>query len=85
MNTADDAKNAHSSFGSPPAAVELPSANSSACVTGRGFAKAFKDKHFPSNPEDIDAWITDDLLHPKNLCVKLNIAIDEQKTKPKGK
>nr|XP_027105661.1 E3 ubiquitin-protein ligase UPL3-like isoform X2 [Coffea arabica]XP_027112032.1 E3 ubiquitin-protein ligase UPL3-like isoform X2 [Coffea arabica] len=85
VNHSDDSKNPVSSFGSPPNSIELSSVNSSLRVTVSACAKAFKEKYFPSNPEATEAGITDDLLHLKNLCVKLNAGIDEQKLKAKGK
>ncbi|KAL3514996.1 hypothetical protein ACH5RR_021898 [Cinchona calisaya] len=84
MTPPDDFKNPVSSFDSLPNVIELPTV-SSLRVTVSACAKAFKDKYFPSNPEAIEAGITDDLLRLKNLCIKLNAGIDEQKTKSKGK
>ncbi|KAL3539084.1 hypothetical protein ACH5RR_002450 [Cinchona calisaya] len=85
VNPTDDAKNPVSNFGSPPNSIALPSVNSSLRMTVSACAKAFKDKYFPSDPEAIEAGITDDLLRLKNLCANLNTGIDEQKTKSKGK
>ncbi|KAJ6708019.1 HECT E3 UBIQUITIN LIGASE-RELATED [Salix viminalis] len=42
-------------------------------------------KHFPSDPGAVEVGVTDDLLHLKNLCTKLNAGVDDQKTKAKGK
>ncbi|CAI0434917.1 unnamed protein product [Linum tenue] len=71
--------------GSPPSSVEIPSVNSSLRVAVSTCAKAFKDKYFPSNPGATDIGVTDDLLHLKNLCLKLNAGVDDQKVKGKGK
>lgn len=84
-DSVEDTKNLVSSIGSPPNTIELPSANSSLRVTVSTSAKSFKDKYFLSDPESTEAGITDDLLHLKNLCMKLNVGIDDQKTKLKGK
>ncbi|CAL1410242.1 unnamed protein product [Linum trigynum] len=71
--------------GSPLSSVEIPSANSSLRVAVSTCAKAFKDKYFPSDPGATDVGVTDDLLHLKNLCSKLNAGVDDQKFKGKGK
>lgn len=84
LSSAEDTKNL-ASIGSPPNSIELPSVNSSLRVTVSSCAKSFKDKYFPSDPEATEVGITDDLLHLKNLCMKLNVGVDEQKTKSKGK
>ncbi|CAI9104744.1 OLC1v1003485C2 [Oldenlandia corymbosa var. corymbosa] len=81
----DDVKNPSSAFGSPPNSADTPLANSGIRATVSARAKAFRGKYFPSDPDAIDTGITDDLLHLKNLCVKLNAGTDEQKTKTKGK
>ncbi|XP_056160889.1 E3 ubiquitin-protein ligase UPL3-like [Syzygium oleosum] len=71
--------------GSPPGSIEIPNANSNLRTTVSACAKAFKDKYFPSDPGATDVGVTDDLLHLKNLCMKLNAGIDDQKMKAKGK
>nr|KYP68322.1 E3 ubiquitin-protein ligase UPL3 [Cajanus cajan] len=48
-------------------------------------AKAFKDKYFPSDPGAAEVGITEDLLHLKNLCMKLNAGADDHRTNGKGK
>ncbi|XP_042478317.1 E3 ubiquitin-protein ligase UPL3-like [Macadamia integrifolia] len=73
------------SVGSPPASVEIPSVNSSLRMAVSACAKAFKDKYFPVDPEAAEVGVMDDLLRLKNLCMKLNAGIDDQKTKAKGK
>ncbi|XVF45532.1 hypothetical protein PTKIN_Ptkin02bG0213800 [Pterospermum kingtungense] len=84
-SSVEESKNPASvNIGSPPSSVEIPTANSlrtavSAC------AKAFRDKYFPSEHGAVEVGVTDDLLHLKNLCMKLNAGVDDQKTKAKGK
>lgn len=72
-------------IGSPPSSVEIPTVNSNLRTTVAASAKAFKDKYFPSDPGSAEVGVTDDLLHLKNLCMKLNAGVDDQKTKAKGK
>ncbi|KAG5247931.1 E3 ubiquitin-protein ligase [Salix suchowensis] len=71
--------------GSPPSSIEIPSVNSNLRMTVSACAKYFRDKHFPSDPGAVEVGVTDDLLHLKNLCTKLNAGVDDQKTKAKGK
>ncbi|XP_042493739.1 E3 ubiquitin-protein ligase UPL3-like [Macadamia integrifolia] len=73
------------SVGSPPTSVEIPTVNSSIRMAVSACAKAFKDKYFCADPEAAEVGVTDDLLHLKNLCMKLNAGVDDQKTKGKGK
>ncbi|XP_011088600.1 E3 ubiquitin-protein ligase UPL3 [Sesamum indicum] len=84
-NNADDSKTSVPTIISPPNSVEIPTANSSLRAAVSACAKAFKEKYFPSDPEDNETGFTDDLLRLKNLCTRLNLGIDEQKTKSKGK
>ncbi|KAL0383939.1 UNVERIFIED_CONTAM: E3 ubiquitin-protein ligase UPL3 [Sesamum radiatum] len=84
-NNADDSKTSVPTIISPPSSVEIPTANSSVRAAVSACAKAFKEKYFPSDPEDNETGFTDDLLRLKNLCTRLNLGIDEQKTKSKGK
>ncbi|KAL0422906.1 UNVERIFIED_CONTAM: E3 ubiquitin-protein ligase UPL3 [Sesamum latifolium] len=84
-NNADDSKTSVPTIVSPPNSVEIPTANSSVRAAVSACAKAFKEKYFPSDPEDNETGFTDDLLRLKNLCTRLNLGIDEQKTKSKGK
>ncbi|RVW38621.1 E3 ubiquitin-protein ligase UPL3 [Vitis vinifera] len=72
-------------IGSPPSSVEIPTSNSNLRTTVSACAKAFKDKYFPSDPGCAEAGVTDDLLHLKNLCMRLSSGIDDHKTKAKGK
>lgn len=72
-------------IGSPPNSTEVPSVNSTLRAAVSACAKAFKDKYFPSDNEATEVGVTDDLLHLKNLCNKLNSYIDDQKSKTKGK
>lgn len=76
---------ASANIGSPPSSVEIPTVNSSLRMSVSACAKAFKDKYFPSDPGAVEVGVTDDLLHLKNLCMKLNAGVDDQKTKAKGK
>ncbi|CAO2815602.1 unnamed protein product [Amaranthus hypochondriacus] len=71
--------------GSPPTSVEIPTVSSSLRTTVSGCAKSFKDKYFPSDPGAADVGISDDLLHLKNLCARLNAGVEEQQYKVKGK
>lgn len=71
--------------GLPPSSAETPTVNSSNRSSVSSAAKAFKDKYFPSDPGAAEVGISDDLLHLKNLCTKLNTGVDDQRTKAKGK
>ncbi|TYH85881.1 hypothetical protein ES332_D01G003200v1 [Gossypium tomentosum] len=80
----EESKNPASlNIGSPPSSVETPTTNLRTVVSG--CAKAFKDKYFPSEPGAVEFGMTEELLHLKNLCMKLNAGVDDQKTKAKGK
>ncbi|KAK6143373.1 hypothetical protein DH2020_023721 [Rehmannia glutinosa] len=81
----DDSKNSIPSIVSQPNSVEIPTVNSSLRAAVSACAKTFKEKYFPSDPEAGETGATDDLLRLKNLCMKLNAGIDEQKSKLKGK
>ncbi|KAJ4846178.1 E3 ubiquitin-protein ligase upl3 [Turnera subulata] len=70
--------------GSPPSSIEIPTVNTNIRMAVSARAKAFKDKYFPSDGA-AEGGVTDDLLHLKNLCTKLNMGVDDQKTKAKGK
>ncbi|KAK6282876.1 hypothetical protein POUND7_016701 [Theobroma cacao] len=85
-SSVEESKNPASvNIGSPPSSVEIPTANSNLRTAVSASAKAFKDKYFPSDPGAVEVGVTDDLLHLKNLCMKLNAGVDDQKTKAKGK
>lgn len=85
-NSVDESKNTVSvSVGSPPTPVEIPTASSNIRTTVSGCAKSFKDKYFPSDPGAVDVGVSDDLLHLKNLCSRLNAGVEDQKSKVKGK
>ncbi|XVF67923.1 hypothetical protein PTKIN_Ptkin10aG0161000 [Pterospermum kingtungense] len=85
-SSVEESKNPASvNIGSPPSSVEIPTANSTLRTTVSACAKAFKDKYFPSDPGADEVGVTDDLLHLKNLCMKLNVGDDDQKAKAKGK
>jgi E3 ubiquitin-protein ligase TRIP12 len=85
-NTLDNSKSSVSAnVGSPPSSVDIPTVNSSIRSFVSATAKAFKDKFFPSNPGVAEVGVTDDLLRLKNLCMKLNAGVDEQRTNGKGK
>ncbi|PPD92712.1 hypothetical protein GOBAR_DD10344 [Gossypium barbadense] len=82
----EESKNQASlNIGSPPNTVEIPTANSNIRAAVSACAKAFKDKYFPSDPGAVEVGVTDDLIHLKSLCMKLNAGVDDQKTKAKGK
>ncbi|XP_022763058.1 E3 ubiquitin-protein ligase UPL3-like isoform X2 [Durio zibethinus] len=85
-SSVEESKNSESlNIGSPPSSVEIPTANSNLRTAVSACAKAFKDKYFPSDPGAVEVGVTDDLLHLKNLCLKLNAGVDDQKIKAKGK
>ncbi|KAG8368087.1 hypothetical protein BUALT_Bualt15G0008800 [Buddleja alternifolia] len=84
-NPVDTSKNSASTAVSPPNSAEIPTANSSLRAAVSACAKAFKEKYFPSDPEASQSAVTDDLLRLRNLCTRLNLETDEQKTKSKGK
>jgi E3 ubiquitin-protein ligase TRIP12 len=48
-------------------------------------AKSFKDRYFPTDSDSSDIGVTDDLLKLRALCAKFNTAIENAKTKAKGK
>lgn len=81
----DENKNSVSGSGVPQGSVEVPSINSNLRTSVSSYANAFKTKYFPLDPGDVEVGVTDDLLRLKNLCVKLNAGIDDQKSKSKGK
>ncbi|XP_047332591.1 E3 ubiquitin-protein ligase UPL3-like isoform X1 [Impatiens glandulifera] len=85
LHGTDDSKIPVSTVGSPPNSVEHPTGNLSMRVTVSASAKAFKDKYFPSAPGSSEVGITDDLVHLKNLCLKLSSGVDDQRSKSKGK
>ncbi|KAK4424057.1 E3 ubiquitin-protein ligase UPL3 [Sesamum alatum] len=84
-NPAEDSKNLIPSIVSHANSVEIPTVNSNLRAAVSACAKAFKEKFFSTDSEASETGVTDDLLRLKNLCVKLNMGIDEQKTKSKGK
>lgn len=85
-NPLDDLKSPVSvSVGSPPSSVDNPTVNSSIRLSVSTAAKTFKDKYFPSDPGAAEVGVTEDLLHLKNLCMKLNAGVDDQRTNGKGK
>ncbi|KAE8724707.1 E3 ubiquitin-protein ligase UPL3 [Hibiscus syriacus] len=82
----EESKNQASlNIGSPPSTVEIPTANSNLRTAVSACAKTFKDKYFPSDPGAVEVGVTDDLIHLKGLCMKLNAGVDNQKTKAKRK
>ncbi|KAI8554080.1 hypothetical protein RHMOL_Rhmol05G0069800 [Rhododendron molle] len=85
LHTTEDSKSPIPVVGSPPSSVEITPTNSSLRMAVSGCAKVFKDKYFPSDPGATEVGVTDDLIHLKNLCMKLNGSVDDQKTKLKGK
>ncbi|XP_039059667.1 E3 ubiquitin-protein ligase UPL3-like [Hibiscus syriacus] len=86
VGSVEESKNQASlNIGSPRSTVEIPTANSNLRTTVSACAKTFKDKYFPSDPGAVEVGVTDDLIHLKSLCMKLNAGVDDQKTKAKGK
>uniref|UniRef100_A0A803NFC9 HECT-type E3 ubiquitin transferase n=1 Tax=Cannabis sativa TaxID=3483 RepID=A0A803NFC9_CANSA len=83
-NSVEDTKNSLV-VGSPPSSVEIPTVNTNIRMAVSACAKAFKDKYFQSDSGNVEVGVTDDLLLLKNLCLKLNSGVDDQKTKAKGK
>ncbi|XP_020237991.1 E3 ubiquitin-protein ligase UPL3 [Cajanus cajan] len=71
--------------GLPPSSVETPTSNSSIRASIGSIARAFKDKYFPSDSGSVEVGVSDDLLHLKSLCTKLNTSVDDQRAKAKGK
>ncbi|GER50251.1 E3 ubiquitin-protein ligase UPL3 [Striga asiatica] len=61
-----------------------PTANSSPLVTAIAHARLFKEKYFSSDAGS-GSGVTDGLLRLKNLCTRMNMGIDEQKKRSKGK
>lgn len=82
----DDLKSPVSvNVGSPPSSANIPTAGSSIRLSVSAAAKTFKDQYFPSEPGAVEVGVTDDLLHLKNLCMKLNGGVDDQRANGKGK
>ncbi|CAM8929468.1 unnamed protein product [Rhodiola kirilowii] len=65
--------------------TDTPNVNSNLRTAVSECAKTFKDKYFPPVPGNVQVGVTDDLLHLKNLCMKLNSGMEDPKTKAKGK
>nr|KYP44067.1 E3 ubiquitin-protein ligase UPL3 [Cajanus cajan] len=64
---------------------KTPTSNSSIRASIGSIARAFKDKYFPSDSGSVEVGVSDDLLHLKSLCTKLNTSVDDQRAKAKGK
>lgn len=84
-NPTDDSKSSIPNVVTHPNSSEIPPVNSSLRAAVSACAKTFKEKYFPSDPEATETAATDDLIRLKNLCMKLNLATDDHKTKLKGK
>ena len=85
-NQSEELKNSVSaSIGANHNSMESPTASFMLRETVSSCAKAFKDKHFPSDGGEFDVGVTDDLLHLKNLCTKLTSGTNDHKVKGKGK
>ena len=85
-NQSEEVKNSVSaSIGANHNSLESPTASFMLRETVSSCAKAFKDKHFPSDGGEFDVGVTDDLLHLKNLCTKLTTGTNDHKVKGKGK
>lgn len=85
-NQSEEVKNSVSaSMGANHNSLESPTASFMLRETVSSCAKAFKDKHFPSDGGEFDVGVTDDLLHLKNLCTKLTTGTNDHKVKGKGK
>ncbi|XP_073148393.1 E3 ubiquitin-protein ligase UPL3 [Henckelia pumila] len=85
VNVVDDSINSTPNLISPSNSAEISTVNSPLRATVSAHAKTFKEKYFPSDPNSHEIGFTDDLLRLRNLCEKLNVGIDDQKTKLKGK
>ncbi|GMH02964.1 hypothetical protein Nepgr_004803 [Nepenthes gracilis] len=84
-NYAEESKNSASvGIGSAPSSLGIPTVTNLRATVSAA-AKAFRDKYFSSDPEATDVGFSDDLLHLKNLCTKLNAGVEDQKAKVKGK
>lgn len=64
--------------GLSPGQAEVPTVNPSLRASVSAKAKCFKDKYFSANS---GVGMTDDLLHLKNLCARLNASIEEMRSK----
>lgn len=85
-NQSEELKNSVSAnIGGNHNSLESPTASFMLRETVSSCAKAFKDKHFPSDGGEFDVGVTDDLLHLKNLCTKLTTGTNDHKVKGKGK
>ncbi|KAL3613951.1 E3 ubiquitin-protein ligase upl3 [Castilleja foliolosa] len=85
-NLVDECNTPAPSIISPAQSVETPTVSSSSLrVTVSARAKVFKEKYFPSDADVSGTEVTDDLQRLRNLCATLNMGIDEQKKKSKGK
>ncbi|KAH9622519.1 hypothetical protein KSS87_008684 [Heliosperma pusillum] len=85
-NTVEESTNSVSiGAGSPSGSVEIPSVGSKLRSTVSASAKSLRNKYFPSDPGAVDVGISDDLLHLKTLCARLNTGVEEQRSKSKGK
>ncbi|KAL0678992.1 hypothetical protein Bca4012_006973 [Brassica carinata] len=85
-NQSEELKNSvPASIGATHNSMESPTASFMLRETVSSCAKAFKDKHFPSDGGEFDVGVTDDLLHLKNLCTKLTAGTNDHKVKGKGK
>ena len=85
-NPSDDLKSPVSvNVGLPQSSAQTLTINSSIRVAVSSAARAFRDKYFPSDPGAVEVGVSDDLLHLKNLCMKLNTGLDDRRSKAKGK
>ncbi|PPD90722.1 hypothetical protein GOBAR_DD12339 [Gossypium barbadense] len=57
--------------------VEIPTTNIRTIVSA--CAKAFKDRYFPSELGAVEVGRTEELLHLKLFCMKLNAGVGDQK------
>ncbi|KAK1262233.1 E3 ubiquitin-protein ligase UPL3 [Acorus gramineus] len=72
-------------IGSPLTSIEGPAVNYNLRAAVSACAKAVRDKYFSVDSGSTEVGVTDDLLHLKNLCSKLNSISEDQRTKMKGK
>ncbi|PKA56014.1 E3 ubiquitin-protein ligase UPL3 [Apostasia shenzhenica] len=81
----DDVKSSATGSSCSPPSSESPSTNNSIRAAVSEFAKAFKDKYYPSVSGETEIGVSEDLLLLKNLCSKINASADDVKTQAKGK
>lgn len=85
VDSHEDSKMPAAGSTSSPASLESSSVNSIHRTKVIAHAKAFKGKYFPADTGASELFASDDLLHLKNLCGKLNVVMDNSNAVRKGK